>query len=154
MKRTGGLFLVLIGLSLLASAAQAQTVTLYAATGSNGTAGSLYTIDLTTGAANLVGPIVNASGGGALGITGLAFDPLNGVLYGVTVNNTLNGNTLSQRLVTINPNTAVATVIGSLGSAQGDISFRSDGTLFGFQATGDNSLTTINLSTGLATEVG
>jgi hypothetical protein len=157
LKRSRTLLLVL-GAGLLAlSPVRAQEV-LYAATGSNGVAGSLYIINPYTAAATLVGPITNAVGGGAIGITGLAFDPLSGLLYGITVNGTpVGGNTVATSLVLINPDTAVATVIGPLGFANSDISFRSDGTLFGYEAGGPNagsgprSMTTINLSTGAAT---
>jgi hypothetical protein len=125
---------------------------MYAATGSNAVAGNLYKIDPMTAAATLVGPITNASGGGAIGLTGLDFDPISGTLYGITANGIFGGNTVSSNLVTIDPITGVATVIGSLGRANSDISFQSDGTLFGFQAGGGSgsnpAMTTINLSTG------
>jgi len=117
-------------------------------------------IDPMTAAATVVGPIVNASGGLPIAVTGLAFNPLNGRLYGVTSGPGQGGgnNSVLKSLVTIDPATGVATVIGSLGSlSASDISFRSDGTLFGFQSgggTGFRNLLTINLSTGAATAVG
>jgi hypothetical protein len=157
MFRTLRRLLLILGAGLLAlSRVQAQEV-LYGASGSNGVAGNLYIIDPYTAAATLVGPITNSVGGGGIGITGLAFDPLSGLLYGITSNGT-GGNTLASRLVIINPETAVATVVGPLGFANSDISFRSDGTLYGYEAggttTGNRSMTTINLSTGAATKVG
>lgn len=132
---------------------------MYAATGSNGVAGNLYTINPSTSASSLVGPILNTSGAGAIGLTGLDFNPLDGTLYGITANSTsANGNTVAKSLVTIDPATALATVIGDLGKANSDISFRSDGTLFGFQSneTAGNihSMTKIDLGTGLSTVVG
>jgi hypothetical protein len=132
---------------------------MYAATGSNGVAGNLYTINPSTAASSLVGPILNTSGSGAIGLTGLDFNPLDGTLYGITANSTsANGNTVAKSLVTIDPATAFATVIGGLGVANTDISFRSDGTLFGFQSnetTGSiHSMTKIDLGTGLSTVVG
>ncbi|MEY2539870.1 MAG: hypothetical protein QOG67_3610 [Verrucomicrobiota bacterium] len=132
---------------------------MYAATGSNGVAGNLYTINPSTAASSLVGPIINTSGSGAIGLTGLDFDPLDGTLYGITANSTsANGNTVAKSLVTIDPATALATVIGSLGVANTDISFRSDGTLFGFQsnetAGSIHSMTKINLGTGVSTVLG
>jgi HYR domain len=131
---------------------------MYAATGSNAVAGNLYKIDPMTAAATLVAPITNASGGGAIGLTGLDFDPISGTLYGITANGIFGGNTVSSNLVTIDPITGVATVIGSLGRANSDISFQSNGTLFGFQAGGGSgsnpAMTTISLSTGAATPVG
>jgi hypothetical protein len=131
---------------------------MYAASGSSGGAGTLYRVNPSTAFFLEVGPIVNASGGGKIGITGLDFNPLDGKLYGITASSTsASGNTVSKSLVTIDPATAVATVIGSLGIANSDISFRSDGTLFGFQAndTGSiHSMTKINLSTGLSSVLG
>jgi hypothetical protein len=131
---------------------------MYAATGSNGVAGNLYTVDPSTAASILVAPITNAAGGGGIGVTGLDFNPLDHVLYGVTSESTNNGNTVIRSLVTINPNTAVAAVIGDLGVANSDISFRTDGTLFGFEgnspASTTHSMTNINLTTGASTPVG
>ena len=152
---------MVLGAGLLAvSPVRAQEV-LYAATGSNGMGGNLYMIDPTTAAMTVVGPIINASGGLPIAMTGLAFNPLNGRLYGVTANAGQGGgnNSVLKSLVTINPATGVATVIGSLGSlSASDISFRSDGVLFGYQAGGTGggtrSMLTINLTTGAATAVG
>ena len=92
--------------------------------------GNLYIVDPATGAATVVGPIINASGGLPIAITGLDFNPLNGRLYGVTGNNGLGAgnNSVLKSLVRIDPATGVATVIGSLGSfLASDISFQSDG---------------------------
>ncbi|MEY2487236.1 MAG: hypothetical protein QOH39_2884 [Verrucomicrobiota bacterium] len=132
---------------------------MYAATGLNGVAGNLYTINPSTAASSLVGPIINTSGSGAIGLTGLDFNPLDGTLYGITANSTsAGGNTVAKSLVTIDPATAFATVIGSLGIANTDISFRPDGTLFGFQsnetAGSIHSMTKINLGTGVSTVLG
>jgi hypothetical protein len=153
MKKTGGVIFAFLGLLLFAFPVQAQSI-LYAATGSAGTAGTLYTIDASSGSILSSHAITNAAGGGAIGITGLAFSPTTGVLYGVTVTSTNNGNTVASSLVTINPNTGVATVIGALGISISDISFRSNGTLYGFEARTPYSLATINLSSGVATTVG
>src|SRR5438105_4018079 len=92
--------------------------TLYGA--SNGV-GILYTIDPNTGVGTPVGPILE--GATSLSISGLAFDPLNGVLYGAT---------RLGSLVTIDPSTGAATTIGPSGAGGigFGISFRSDGTLF------------------------
>jgi hypothetical protein len=130
--------------------------TLYVATGSGGNPGSLYTVDPATAAFSLVAPITNANGGGAIGVTGLAFDPVNGFLYGATGNNNFHGNTVFASLIVIDPATGVATVLGKFGTNISDISFRSDATLFGYQGSGSGprSLFTINLSNGAATAVG
>jgi hypothetical protein len=120
--------------------------TLYSAAGSNNSLGlhGLSIVDPTTAATTFVDQIHTPDSQPVL-VTGIAFDPLNSLLYGVTTDG---------RLVTIDPGTAVATVIGNLGLALTDISFRSDGTLFGFEANNPFSLATINLSTGAATTVG
>ena len=149
------LFLLAAATSLFSALvpASAQSV-LYAATGSAGTAGSLYTINPTTGAILSSVPITNAAGGGALGITGLAFSPSTNVLYGVTVNKVVTGgNSVAGSLVVINPTTGVATVIGSLVTPVSDIAFRANGVLYGFQSQNPFSLATINLSTGVGTKV-
>jgi|GEM_PF-2688487 len=160
MFRRSRTLLLILGAGLLAlSPVRAQEV-LYVASGSGGIAGSLYRVDPATAVTTLIGPITNASAGGAIGLTGLAFNPVNGKLYGITGNKVppSGGNTVQSSLVTINTVTAVATVIGSLGFANSDISFRSDGTLYGFEAGGNTggtrSMTTINLTTGAATKVG
>ena len=74
--------LVFFAFSLLTTEAQV----LYCATGSGhlsgGTNGQLFTVDPATASATLVGDItVNNN---PIGITGLAFNPNDGVLYGVT----------------------------------------------------------------------
>lgn len=143
---------------LFLCAASALAQILYGASGSNGIAGSLYMINTATGASTLVAAITNANGGGAIGITGLSFNPVDSLLYGITTNAVpTGGNTVRSSLVTIDTTTGVATVIGTLGFANSDISFRSDGTLFGYEAgntKGFLSMTTINLNTGAATRIG
>ena len=142
---------VICGLFACIAQARAASQALYAATSSNGVAGDLYVIDPITAASTLVGPLL--VGAAPIGITGLAFDPVNGILYGVTSNKSPN---YVHSLVTINPQTAAATLIGDLGSAVGDISFSGYGTLYGWFAStgGNNSLCSINLTTGAATAIG
>jgi len=129
---------------------------LYGATGSGGVTGTLYTINPVNAAATPIGAITSISG--PLGLTGLAVHPQTGVLYGMTSRNTFaGGNSLSNYLVTIDKLTAVATVIGQAITSGNiaDISFRSDGTLYGYGRDGNGSmLFTVNLLTGLATPVG
>src|ERR1700730_246722 len=158
MFKRSRILLLILGAGLLALSPLRAQEKIYIASGSGGVGGNLYIVDPATAATTLVGPITNLSGGGAIGLTGLAFSPLNGKLYGITSNSTTGGNTVVRSLVTINTTTAVATVIGSLGFANSDISFRSDGTLYGYEAggstSGPRSMTTINLTTGAATQVG
>jgi PEP-CTERM motif-containing protein len=137
-------------LAALASPVRGQE-TLYVATGSKGADGVLYTVNPFTAAFTTVGPIT--TGAGAIGMTGLAFDPLNGALYGITG---LESPNFPRSLVTINPATGAATVLGTLTSTFGttgltDISFQSDGTLFGISP---SDLYTINLGTGALTSIG
>jgi hypothetical protein len=134
----------------LCSLLTTQAEVLYCATGSNFTDGQLFTVDPATGVATLVGDITDSNG--PIGITGLAFNPNNGVLYGVTGNNSPND---LRSLVTIDTSTGQATLIGSLGGAPAtDISFDSSGVLYGWLGGSVNKLATISLSTGAATVVG
>lgn len=137
--------------------------TLYAATdnvfdGSLG--GNLYSVDLGTGNTNVVGPIlINGDPSKPIGITGLAFNPLTGVLYGVTDPGT--SAPYNNCLVTINPATAAATLIGCFGSSipsgflLTDITFSNTGTLYGWIAQYSypmsnlpNSFVSLNLTNG------
>ena len=140
---------VLIVLALLASPAQAQV--LYAATGSNGVDGQLFTVSSTTGASTLVAPIL--AGGLPIGVTGLAANPTTGVVYGITAGLTPN---FGSSLFTLNVATGVATIIGGGGTLSqqfGDISFNPAGTLYGYNRS-TNSLYTIDIATGVDTLVG
>jgi hypothetical protein len=137
-----GMLPSLTAILLLVAPARAEE-TLYGASGSNNRSG-LYVVDPNTAAGTFIDAIRTPDFQSLL-VTGIAFNPLSGILYGTTTDG---------RLVTIDPSTAVATVIGSLGKSLRDISFRSDGTLFGFEANDPFSLATINLNTGAATTVG
>jgi hypothetical protein len=86
-------------------------------------------------------------------VTGLAFDPATGVLYGVT-----GGGSPSpprKSLITIDPITGAGTLVGPEvnGGPIADITFTSDGTFYGW-GEGSDDLYTINKSTGTATKVG
>ncbi len=108
--------------------------------GSSGHAASLHRIDRTTGA------LVETIGATGLNhVTGIDIHPMTGILYGVTNN--------PDRLITIDPLTGAATVVGSTFAQIPDISFAPDGTLYGWSEGGDD-LVTINLATGQATVVG
>ncbi len=132
------------------SSSRASGQTLYAATGSNGAAGKLYTVDPATGASTLVGPTV--IGASAIGLTGLAVHPATGILYGATSNAT--GVLNPRSLVTINPATGAAALIGQMANPVGDITFDSGSTLYGWSANqGTQGLYRINLSTAAQTRV-
>jgi hypothetical protein len=86
-------------------------------------------------------------------VTGLAFNPVTGVLYGST------GNTSGQNLLIIDPATALVTVVGSfnsgvLGNTMADIAFDPDGNLFGVGSAAHAALYSINIATGQATIIG
>jgi len=125
--------------------AAAQSV-LYVTTG-NGNESTLYTVDPQTAQAVLVGDVLAGSTG--MVITGMAFQPGSGVLYGVTGSET----GPSRQLVTIDPQTAQATLIGGLGVGSSDISFAADGTLYSWTTRG-GPLGIIDLITGLQAQVG
>lgn len=120
-----------------------MTQVLYGAKGGNA-ASDLYTIDPVTAATTIIGPT-------GIALTGLAFHPGTGVLYGATSELSPGGTRRS--LYTIDPTTGAATLIGS-GGAVGDIAFDSGGTLYGLSFTAGNKLVSIDLSTGAFTPIG
>jgi len=143
----------------LVAASQANAGTLYASTSAGGP-GELYVINQATGAVvQDVGPL-NDSLSTNYPITGLAFSPVNGVLYGSTGN----AGTVDAKLVTINPATALVTVVGSFNAGptnsggtpatMADISFDSAGNLYGVASIGGPQLYSINTLTGQATVIG
>jgi uncharacterized protein DUF6923 len=148
----------LLGALLLS--AQADAGTLYGATAA-GSAGELYILDATSGAMiQDVGPLNNATGTN-YPVTGLAFHPLTGVLYGST------GNTPAEtgaRLIVIDPSTALVSVIGSFNagpinssgtpSTMADLAFDAGGDLFGIGSIGGPQLYSIDILTGQATVIG
>jgi hypothetical protein len=146
----------LLALFLLGAAQARAADTLYAATGSNGVDGELYILNPADGSVITdVGPLVDSSGN-HYGLSGLAFDPSTGVLYGSTANRST---TAPGDLVIVNPTTAQVTDVGSFGlsgSTFADITFDpTTGTLYGQNSSvGDGWLYTIDLTTGTATKVG
>jgi hypothetical protein len=146
-------------LGSLAAATQAHAGTLYAATAANAS-GELYIINQATGAVvQDIGPLNDALSTN-YPITGLAFSPITGVLYGSTGN----AGAVDARLVTINPSTALVTVIGSYNAGpvnsggtpttMTDLSFDAAGNLYGVGSIGGPQLYSINTATGQATAVG
>jgi hypothetical protein len=100
----------------------------------------LYTININTGAYSLIG-LTGVSGS----MVGVAFNPLNGQLFGLSYNG-LGG------LWSINQQTGAATLIGSTGSVIAGLVFSPSGQLFGFTHTG--SLYRIDPATAATTPVG
>lgn len=141
--------LSVFALALFAFTASADSFALYGATSSGH--GELYVLNPATGGASTdVGPI-NA-GATNYSITGLAFDPTTNTLYGST------GAVSGASLLTIDPNTADATVVGNFNAGAGntmtDLAFDSSGNLYGISATGGANLYSIDKTTGAATIVG
>ncbi len=148
---------VLLGaLGLLALARPVDASVLYGSTSAGGP-GELWIINAANGTAvQDVGPL-NDAGGKNYAVTGLAFDPLNGVLYGST------GNTTGQELLTIDPVTAQVTVVGAYNAfvasenkltTMADIAFDSTGNLYGVCSVGTPNLYSIDINTGQATLIG
>jgi hypothetical protein len=140
----------LAGLALalsVAGSALAQAV-LYGAIATTATTSSLLILNPATGAlVSTVGPIGYA-------VTGLAVHPTTGVLYGSTSNNSAAS---PGSLITINKTTGAGTLVGSFGSANqtmADLTFTSDGTLYGWLEPSTDDLHTINLTTGAPTDTG
>src|SRR6185436_9459137 len=93
-------------------------------------------------------------------ITGLAFNPLTGLLYGSTGN----AGSVDAMFVSINPATALVTPIGffnagptnssGIPTTMADLGFDSAGNLYGVGSIGGPQLYSINILTGQATVVG
>jgi hypothetical protein len=134
-------------LALPAIAAALPQPTLFATTGGGGNSGAvsppsnLYRVDPANGAMTPLGNTGYA-------ITGLAQDPTTGILYGVSNNNSP---IAPRTLLTIDPATGATTQVGPLGLIIADITFDSQGRLFGWSEEEDN-LASIDKTTGVATE--
>lgn len=144
---------------ILAFASNSNAGTLYASTSSFGP-GELYIINQATGTIiQDIGPL-NDSLNVNYPITGLAFSPITGVLYGSTGN----AGAVDARLVTINPATALVTVVGQFNAGpvnlsgkpatMADIDFDAAGNLYGVGSIGGPQLYSINTATGQATVIG
>ena len=119
---------------------------LFAADGGGGNpATRLYRLSPKSGAiATNIGPI-------GFAVTGLAIRPGTGTLYGSTGGSApISPNSI----ITINKTTGAGTLLGATGLASpvADLTFTSNGTLYGWSEDGDD-LVTINLTTGVATVV-
>ena len=150
-------FLALLG--LVSFTPQLAFANLYAAT-SAGSPGELYIISTLDGSmVQDIGPLNDPSGTN-YPITGMAFHPTTGVLFGSTGN----AGDVDALLVTINPATAQVSVVGPFNAGpvnssgtpttMADISFDSAGNLFGVASIGGPNLYSINPTNGQATLVG
>jgi hypothetical protein len=119
--------LILLAASLDASAAD----TLYAtslrgeAAGGAFVAGNLYSVDPATAAAKLIGPI--RLGETAVGITAVATHPRTGVFYGITGGLSP---AVPRSLVTVDLDSARATLVAPMAMRGSDLAFGPDGTLY------------------------
>jgi sugar lactone lactonase YvrE len=111
--------------------------------------GNLYIVDPGSGAAKVVAPL-RVGGTMPVGVTGLAFHPVDGTLYGVTA---LLSPNYPHYLLRIDPVTGNATAIGDLGAAGSDISFDKDGRLLVWMRE-SRQLGVVNLATGVAAPLG
>ena len=151
---------LLCALAVLALATNAKAATLFASSSAGGP-GELYLINSANGSlVQDIGPL-NDSLSANYPITGLAFNPINGVLYGSTGNSS---SSTAAKLVTINPLTGLVTLVGSFNAGpvngsgtpatMADLAFDSAGNLFGVGSIGGPQLYSINLLTGQATAIG
>jgi Ca2+-binding RTX toxin-like protein len=149
-----GVFSLLLVQLVLATPAAAQQPgpELYASDGAGGNPGTLYKVDSATGAkTETIGDI-------GFGVTGLAFDPITGILYGSTSSEDVNE---PGSLIRINPSTGAGTLIGAPGTTiitgcdtgTADLTFTTDGQLWGWTECSDD-LVQIDKATGVGTTVG
>lgn len=139
--------------------AQSGTCTLFGSEAADESR-QFFRIDPQTGEGTLIGDP-------GQGVTGLAFQPSTGVLYGATAVIDINSPTVSSidpgHLITIDPVTGDGTDVGSFGLIGGsdgnitlaDLAFDpATGVLYGWRAGNAGDLYTVNLETGAATKVG
>jgi hypothetical protein len=136
---------VLASLTALAHAADTMYVATLRDNVSEDTGGALYSVDFKSGRASLVAPI-RIGGAVPIGLTGLAIHPKTGVFYGITGGVSPN---LPKSLVTIDPRTGNATLVGKLGFSAADIRFDTKGTLYAWLLD-RNCLGIVDLGTGSA----
>ena len=126
---------------------------LYAAKGTFGVQGILYTLDPATGAVlTTVGPLNDAAGNN-YGMGGLRYHPITGIFYGATATSSP---TNPNYLVIVDPATALVTPIGpfGVGALLTDIAIDpTTGIMYG--VSGNNQkFYTINTATGQAVQTG
>ena len=152
----GRLLQAVVAVAALAVASVAHAQTLYSASmrsfanaGSQIVVGNLFTINMANTQANLIAPI-RLEGNTAVGITGMAVHPATGVFYGITSGLSPDH---PHSLVTIDPETGNASLIGRLTMAGSDISFDAGGTLY-IWVQSTRQVGAVNLATGVVTALG
>ena len=131
--------------------AAARRAVLYAASGTFGVQGILYTLDPATGAVlTTVGPLHDAAGNN-YGMGGLKYHPTTGIFYGVTMNDSP---THPNYLVIVDPATALVTPIGPLGWVLTDIAIDpTTGVMYAVSGY-NQKFYTVNTATGEAVQTG
>lgn len=149
-------FRLLLWIALMSAAAIAGAETAYVASLKDyggqevgGVGGVLYSVDIASGATKMIAPL-RIGGVIPIGLTGLAVHPKTGVHYGITAGLSPN---VPRSLVTVDPASGNATLVGSLGHSGSDIRFDPLGTLYVW-LTDPPQLGTVNLGTGAATPLG
>jgi len=142
----------LIAMATFAAAAEpilfTATVRSHIGAAPDAVAGTLYEVNPATAAAKPIGDLRLA--GKPIGITGLAVHPKSGVLYGVTAGSSPN---YRSSLVSIDPNTAEASIVGPMRVSGSDITFSPEGELF-IWLPDTNQIGRINVATGRVTPLG
>jgi len=140
----------LVGVATLASALLFPLTTaaafLYGATGSGGVLSDLYTINTSTGAGTFIGRI-------GFNVSGIAFDPTTGRLYGLSGG----AETGAAELITINTTTGAGTLVGTVTGPVTDrfpdITFDAAGSLYAWTEERD-ALVRIDKTTAAVTFLG
>src|SRR5438132_5766277 len=131
--------------------AAGRRAVLYAAKGTFGVQGVLFTLDPATGAVLTTVGSLNDANGNNYGMGALKYHPITGIFYGATMSDSP---TNPNYLVIVDPVTALVTPIGPLGAALTDIAIDpTTGTMYGVCGT-NQKFYTINTETGLATQAG
>jgi hypothetical protein len=122
---------------------------LYAASGTFGVQGILYTLDPANGAVlTTVGPLHDAAGNN-YHITGMKYHPMTRIFYGVT-----GDPTSPDYLVIVDPTTALVTPIGLLGAVLTDIAIDpTTGIMYAVSGL-NQKFYTVDTSTGQAVQTG
>jgi hypothetical protein len=129
-----------------------RRVVLYAASGTFGVNGTLYTIDPTTGAVLTTVGLLHDSANHSYGLTGLKYHPTTGILYAATSGQSP---TKPAYLAIVDPATALVTPIGPFGDRSlTDLAIDpTTGIMYGISGF-DQKFYTINTSTGQAVQTG
>ncbi len=152
LKAALAIFALLLSLSFLQNAGATAMPVLYGATTAGDGSSDLYILSPVDGS------VIQDVGAIGFSVTGLAFDPITGVLYGSTGNNSQSPGSL----ITIDTSTGAGTLVGSYGpggtnevlNTMADLTFTSNGALYGWAEPDLDSLYSINTTTGTATLVG